>query len=211
MTETIEVQRVVSARLPAKHGEFQLLLYSNNLDEKEHLALVLGDLHATTPVLVRVHSECLTGEVLGSRRCDCGDQLDTSLEMISQAGRGVLIYLRQEGRGIGLRDKLRAYNLQDEGLDTVEANLALGHQADARDYDIAALMLKDLGASRIAMLTNNPNKIEELQRLGVEVSERIPLQGQVTSENARYLSTKAARMQHLLDLPHTKPSPNGGG
>ncbi|MGH2581475.1 MAG: GTP cyclohydrolase II [Anaerolineales bacterium] len=210
MTETIEVQRVVSSRLPAKHGEFQILLYTNNLDDKDHLALVLGDLSASDPILVRVHSECLTGEVLGSKRCDCGEQLETSLQMISQAGRGLLIYLRQEGRGIGLRDKLRAYNLQDEGLDTVEANLALGHQADDRDYDIASLMLKDLGISRVALLTNNPNKIEELQRLGIEVVERIPLQGQVTPENARYLSTKAARMQHLLDLPQTKPSSNGG-
>jgi 3,4-dihydroxy 2-butanone 4-phosphate synthase/GTP cyclohydrolase II len=173
---------------------------------KDHLAMAFGDLNGDEPVLVRVHSECLTGEVLGSLRCDCGEQLELSLQAISEAKRGVLIYLRQEGRGIGLRDKLRAYNLQDEGLDTVEANLALGHQADARDYDVAAQILKDLGVQRIALLTNNPNKIEELQRLGIDVARRLPLQGEVNAENARYLLTKAARMQHLLDLPDRKRS-----
>jgi 3,4-dihydroxy 2-butanone 4-phosphate synthase/GTP cyclohydrolase II len=129
----------------------------------------------------------------GDFRCDCGEQLAQSLEMIAKAGKGVLLYLRQEGRGIGLRDKLRAYNLQDEGMDTVDANLALGHQADARDYAVASLILKNLGISKISLLTNNPNKIEELQRLGIEVVERIPLQGEVNPENARYLLTKAAR------------------
>ena len=211
MAESVEFQRVVSARLPTHYGEFELHLYANNLDGKEHLALVLGEITEQPSVLIRVHSECLTGEVLGSKRCDCGEQLELSLQMISKAGNGALIYLRQEGRGIGLRDKLRAYNLQDEGMDTVDANLALGHQADARDYDLAALMLRDLGVSRISLLTNNPNKIEELQRLGIEVVERLPLQGEVNPENARYLLTKAARMQHLLDLPETDStsSPNG--
>jgi GTP cyclohydrolase II len=209
MANAIDLQRVVSSRLPTRFAEFDLHLYSNNVDEKDHLALVLGDVSSLDPVLVRVHSECLTGDVLGSARCDCGEQLHRSLEAIADRGRGVLLYMRQEGRGIGLRDKLRAYNLQDDGLDTVDANLALGHQADARDYDVAALMLKDLGVSRIALLTNNPSKIEELQRLGIEVEQRIPLQAQVTPENARYLSTKAERMKHLLDLPQSKKSTNG--
>src|SRR3990172_4398694 len=202
MNDQIEFERVVSTRLPTRYGDFRLHLYSNG-DEKEHLALVMGEYEPDEQVLVRVHSECLTGDVLGSMRCDCGEQLAQSMEMISKAGRGVLLYLRQEGRGIGLRDKLRAYNLQDEGMDTVDANLALGHQADARDYDLAALMLRDLGVSRISLLTNNPNKIEELQRLGIEVVERLPLQGEINPENARYLLTKAARMQHLLDLHNT--------
>ena len=192
MSDHVEFERVVSARLPTRHGDFHLHLYSNSVDKKEHLALVMGELSPDEKVLVRVHSECLTGDVLGSMRCDCGEQLAQSLEMISKAGKGVLVYLRQEGRGIGLRDKLRAYNLQDEGLDTVDANLALGHQADDRDYDVAALILKNLGVTKISLLTNNPNKIEELQRLGIEVIERIPLQGEVNPENARYLLTKAA-------------------
>jgi GTP cyclohydrolase II len=201
MNNQDEFQRVVSTRLPTRYGDFQLHLYSNSSDKKEHLALVMGKHSPSEQVLVRVHSECLTGDVLGSIRCDCGEQLAQSMEMISKAGKGVLLYLRQEGRGIGLRDKLRAYNLQDEGMDTVDANLALGHQADARDYAVAALILKNLGFSRISLLTNNPNKIEELQRLGIEVVKRIPLQGEVNPENARYLLTKASRMNHLLDLP----------
>jgi GTP cyclohydrolase II len=210
MAVPANLQRVVSTRLPTRFGEFDLHLYSNSLDQKEHLALVMGDLTSPEPVLVRVHSECLTGDLLGSTRCDCGEQLDRSLEMISGEGKGVLLYMRQEGRGIGLRDKLRAYNLQDQGLDTVEANLALGHQADARDYDVAALMLKELGLTQISLLTNNPNKIEELQRLGIEIVERIPLQGEVTPENERYLNTKVARMQHLLDLPESDPKSSNG-
>lgn len=210
MIEKIDFERVVSARLPTSYGDFHLHLYSNSLDDKEHLALVMGEISPGEQILVRLHSECLTGDVLGSLRCDCGEQLAQSLERIAAAGKGVLLYLRQEGRGIGLRDKLRAYNLQDDGLDTVDANLALGHQADDRDYDVGALILKNLGVTKISLLTNNPNKVEELQRLGIEVIERIPLQGEVNPENARYLLTKAARMNHLLDLPekdHT--SPNG--
>jgi GTP cyclohydrolase II len=210
MIDEIEFERVVSARLPTSYGDFQLHLYSNSLDDKEHLALVMGEFVPGEQILVRVHSECLTGDVLGSVRCDCGQQLAHSLELIAKAGKGVVLYMRQEGRGIGLRDKLRAYNLQDEGMDTVDANLALGHQADARDYDVAALILKNLGVTKIALLTNNPNKIEELQRLGIEVTERIPLQGEVNPENARYLLTKAARMNHLLDLPEKKQSSHNG-
>lgn len=203
------LEHLVAARLPTDFGEFEIHLFSSSVDRKEHIALVMGDLTTDLPVLARVHSECLTGEIFGSRRCDCGPQLTHSLELIALAGRGVLLYMRQEGRGIGLADKLRAYNLQDEGMDTVEANLALGHQADARHYDSAALMLRDLGVSRVALLTNNPTKIEELQSLGVEVAERIPLLADVTPENERYLLTKAARMRHLLDLDPTKPHQNG--
>jgi len=200
MPHKSDLERQVSARIPTHSGEFHMHLYLGN-DDKEHLALVLGDVAGEKDVLVRVHSECLTGDVFGSQRCDCGEQLDRSLAMIAQEGAGVLIYLRQEGRGIGLLDKLRAYNLQDEGLDTIEANIALGHQADARDYGLAVQILDDLGVESLRLLTNNPKKIEELQALGIQVTERVPLQGAVNPENARYLLTKAARMQHMLDLP----------
>jgi len=203
------VEHLVAARLPTRYGLFEIHLYFNNLDTKDYIALVMGDLETEEPVLVRVHSECLTGEVFGSARCDCGEQLARSLQMISDAGRGVLLYMRQEGRGIGLADKLRAYNLQDQGLDTVDANLALGHQADDRHYDFAALMLKDLGVARISLLTNNPNKVEELQTLGIQVVERLPLVGEVTPENERYLLAKAERLKHFLDLPEHDGSQNG--
>jgi 3,4-dihydroxy 2-butanone 4-phosphate synthase/GTP cyclohydrolase II len=197
-------QHLVGARLPTEYGEFQIHLYSNRDEDKEHIALVMGEVGDDEPVLVRVHSQCLTGEIFASRRCDCGEQLDKSLQLIAERGRGVLLYMQQEGRGIGLADKLRAYNLQDEGMDTVDANLALGHQADARHYDSAALMLSDLGVRKIALLTNNPAKIEELQKLGIEVVERVPLVVEVNPENERYLLTKAERMKHLLDLTPTE-------
>ncbi|HEY4718769.1 MAG TPA: GTP cyclohydrolase II [Anaerolineales bacterium] len=203
------VEHLVAARLPTRYGVFEIHLYFNSLDSKEYLALVMGDLGSEEPVLVRVHSECLTGEVFGSTRCDCGEQLARSLQMISAVGRGVLLYMRQEGRGIGLADKLRAYNLQDSGLDTVDANLALGHQADARHYDFAAVMLKDLGVTHISLLTNNPNKVEELQNLGISVVQRIPLMCEVTPENERYLLAKAERMKHFLDLTQHDGSQNG--
>jgi len=188
------------ARIPTALGEYQLYLYVTNQDEKEHLAIVMGDVQDQGDVLVRVHSECFTGDVLGSRRCDCGEQLQRSMQMIAENGVGVLIYLRQEGRGIGLLDKLRAYNLQDQGYDTVDANLALGHQADERDYTVAARILDDLGVRSIRLLTNNPVKIKRLGELGVPVSERVPLQSTVYEDNAQYLFTKALRMDHLLDL-----------
>src|SRR3990170_262464 len=203
------VEHLVAARLPTRYGLFEIHLYFNNLDTKDYIALVMGDLETEEPVLVRVHSECLTGEVFGSARCDCGEQLARSLQMISDAGRGVLLYMRQEGRGIGLADKLRAYNLQDEGMDTVDANLALGHQADARDYAVAALILKNLEISKISLLTNNPSKVEELQALGIQVVKRLPLLGEVTPENERYLLAKAERMKHFLDLPQQGGSQNG--
>lgn len=211
MAAHADFERVVSSRLPTHYGEFELHLYDNRQDGKEHLALVMGAVANGQPILVRVHSECLTGEVLGSLRCDCGEQLELSLQRIAAEGCGVLIYLRQEGRGIGLHDKLRAYNLQDKGLDTVDANLALGHQADDRDYDLAAWILNDLGIEHIALLTNNPNKIEELQRLGIDVVERLPLLGEMNPENARYLNTKAERMQHLLEFPEGDPNPSTHG
>lgn len=169
------VERKTCARIPTEVGEFQLCYYQNNLDQKEHLALVFGKLDLQKAVLVRIHSECFTGDVLGSLRCDCGPQLDQAMQQVAQAGAGVIIYLRQEGRGIGLLDKLRAYNLQDEGYDTVDANLMLGHQADARDYTVAAHMLQDLGVTAVRLLTNNPGKIEGLERLGISVVERVPM------------------------------------
>jgi len=197
-----------SARIPTGESEFQLFFYTGSQDDKEHLALVKGEVAGKEDVLVRVHSECFTGDVLGSRRCDCGAQLQAALKLIADAGAGVIIYLRQEGRGIGLLDKLRAYNLQDQGYDTVDANLLLGHQADERDYTVAAQILKDLGVRSIKLLTNNPHKLDSLQESGVQVNARIPLQTGVCAENAGYLRTKARRMKHLLildELPNGTP------
>jgi GTP cyclohydrolase II len=196
----LKVKRMASARIPTQLGEFQLILYTNNQDNKEHLALAMGDIEGKDGVLVRVHSECYTGDVLGSLRCDCGEQLHLAMQRIALEGQGVILYLRQEGRGIGLLDKLRAYNLQDQGYDTVEANLALGHQADERDYTVAARMLEDLDVRSIRLLTNNPSKIENLNELGVVVKERIPVESTITADNAFYLFTKVQRMDHLLDL-----------
>jgi len=206
MTELV-VNQVSCARVPTPEGEFTLCVYENNRDTKEHLALVMGDASGQDNVLVRLHSECFTGDVLGSLRCDCGEQLRQAMCMIAREGCGILLYLRQEGRGIGLPDKLRAYNLQDMGYDTVDANLMLGHQADERDYTIAALILRDLGVRSVRLLTNNPAKIGSLQELGVPVLARVPLQANVTLENAAYLQTKAQRMNHLLDL--NRPADGG--
>ena len=194
------VENRVQSRIPTPMGEFHLYLYTNNRDEKEHLAMVMGQVTGKRDVIARVHSECYTGDVLGSLRCDCGEQLQCALHTIALAGEGVLIYLRQEGRGIGLLDKLRAYNLQDQGLDTVDANLALGHQADERDYTIAACILNDLGVKSIQLLTNNPLKIENLLQEGIPVSQRVPLEATITTDNADYLFTKAQRMHHMLNL-----------
>lgn len=199
MTE-LTVERKVTARIPTEEAEFLLALYHNNQDDKEHLALILGDVQDQDHVLVRVHSECFTGDVLGSRRCDCGEQLKTAMQIIAQAGRGVVLYLRQEGRGIGLLNKLHAYNLQDQGYDTVEANLLLGHQADERDYTMAALMLEDLGVRSIELITNNPAKIQHLEELGVKVIQRVPLEPTIYEDNAAYLFTKMVRMDHLFQL-----------
>lgn len=208
--DTLCVTKEVCARIPTTDGEFQLCLYTNNHDQKEHLALIFGQVQGKSNLLVRIHSECLTGDLLGSQRCDCGEQLHLAMHMIAAEGEGLLLYLRQEGRGIGLRDKLRAYNLQDQGYDTVEANLALGHQADERDYSIAACILRDLGVKSLRLLTNNPQKIEGLDRLGVPVTSRVPLEPTLTVENFGYILTKVQRMHHMLnlDLPALKDLKN---
>lgn len=211
MAEAIRVHKKACARIPTDVGEFTLCLYHNNLDGKEHLALIVGDVEGETaadqpPVLVRVHSECFTGDVLGSRRCDCGPQLTAAMNRIASEGRGIVLYLRQEGRGIGLLEKLRAYNLQDIGYDTVDANLLLGHQPDLRDYRVAAEMLKDLRVQSLRLMTNNPDKIDGLERCGLVVTERVPLQTAVNAENAHYLDTKVRRMRHLLQLEDAEVS-----
>jgi 3,4-dihydroxy 2-butanone 4-phosphate synthase/GTP cyclohydrolase II len=205
----LPLRHLVQARIPTEEGEFQLHVFRDDRDGKEHLALVRGELGDGERVLTRIHSECFTGDVLGSLRCDCGDQLQRAMHLIGDAGRGVIVYLRQEGRGIGLVDKLRAYNLQDRGYDTVDANLILGHQADERDYRVAAWILNELGVHSIELLTNNPHKIEAIDRLGITVLARLPIQSTPGPENLAYLETKAARMDHLLDVgtpgPHAAP------
>lgn len=194
------IRRQVAARIPTRYGTFELMLFTTNSDNKEHLAFVMGEVRDKENVLLRVHSECFTGDVLGSVRCDCGEQLDRALQMIARARRGVVLYLRQEGRGIGLLDKLRAYNLQDEGLDTVEANIKLGHQPDERDYTVAALMIRDLGMRSVNLITNNPKKISELRGLGIAVQQRTSIEIPPRPENFNYLRTKVNRMDHLLQL-----------
>lgn len=203
------VVRESCARIPTEYGEFQLCLYRNGIDDKEHLALLMGDVAGRENVLVRVHSECFTGDVLGSQRCDCGEQLHRSMEIIGDHGNGVIVYMRQEGRGIGLSEKLKAYNLQDAGHDTVDANLILGHSADARDYTVAAWILEELGVRSVRLLTNNPAKIEELNRLGIDVTGRVPLHPQIVNDNNRfYLMTKIERMDHLMSID--QPLVGGG-
>jgi GTP cyclohydrolase II len=192
------VRRMASARIPTEFGDFQLCYYSNTLDDKEHLAFCKGDLSGVENVLVRVHSECFTGDVMGSRRCDCGEQLNRSMALIERAGSGVVVYLRQEGRGIGLLEKLRAYNLQDEGYDTVDANLMLGHEADGREYGLAARILEDLGVKSIALMTNNPLKINALREEGMVVNSRVALEAELHADNQTYLLTKLNRMDHIL-------------
>ena len=194
------VQRVAEAKFPTKYGEFTIMAYKSTVDPDEHVALVMGDVANGEPVLVRMHSECVTGDVLGSLRCDCGEQVQMALKMIAKEGRGVFVYMRQEGRGIGLHNKLKAYELQDQGMDTVEANLALGFGADLRDYGIGAQILADLGLHRIRLLTNNPKKIIGLQSYGLEVVESIRLMAKPTIYNKAYLKTKKEKMEHLLTI-----------
>lgn len=200
LREDTLVQRAVEARVPTEHaGEFKAVVYSNSVDKLDHLALVKGDISKAERVLVRVHSECLTGDVFGSARCDCGLQLNAAMKMIDQEGCGIVLYMRQEGRGIGLVNKLKAYCLQDEeGVDTVEANHMLGFKSDLREYGIGAQILRDLGVKKMAILTNNPKKIVGLEGYGIEVVERLPLEMPASKENKDYLMCKRDRMGHLI-------------
>jgi 3,4-dihydroxy 2-butanone 4-phosphate synthase/GTP cyclohydrolase II len=193
-----QLEDLVQTPIPTRYGEFILHYYTNNIDEKEHVAMVRGEVSNKEHVPVRIHSECFTGDVLGSRRCDCGEQLSMAMKLIDQADLGVLIYLRQEGRGIGLLKKLQAYNLQDQGMDTVDANIHLGHLADEREYSIAALMLDDLKIKSVELITNNPKKIDALKKLGINVVKRIPVEVAAHDDNLSYLKTKAKKMAHML-------------
>lgn len=197
------VKKEIVTHIPTRYGDFQIHLYTNTLDNKEHLALVRGTIDDGEPVLVRVHSECLTGDTFGSLRCDCKDQLNAAMLMVEREGRGVVLYMRQEGRGIGLSNKLRAYNLQDAGFDTVQANIELGFRDDLRDYGIGAQILADLGVKKMRLLTNNPKKIVGLKSYGLEIVERVPIESMPNEVNEFYLRTKRDKMGHLIMHQHS--------
>jgi 3,4-dihydroxy 2-butanone 4-phosphate synthase/GTP cyclohydrolase II len=201
MSKESLVRRVATAKLPTKYGGlFTAIVYENDIDPFHHVALLKGDVLPEDKVLVRVHSQCLTGDVFGSKRCDCEEQLHTSMAMVEKEGKGVIVYMRQEGRGIGLANKLKAYSLQEDGKDTVEANEALGFKADMREYGIGAQILADLGLHKIRLMTNNPRKIIGLQGYGIEVVERVAIETKPNKENVEYLKTKAKKMGHLLSI-----------
>lgn len=192
------VAHFATANLPTKFGNFQIIAFTNTVDDKEHIAIIKGEVEGVRDVLCRIHSECLTGDVFGSLKCDCGPQLDLALEQIEKAGCGIILYMRQEGRGIGLTNKVKAYSLQDEGLDTVEANLHLGFDDDLRDYSIASKMLKILNPASIVLLTNNPRKLDALRQANIPISKRLPIKILPNSFNAHYLNTKRDKSGHIL-------------
>ncbi|MCD6486450.1 MAG: bifunctional 3,4-dihydroxy-2-butanone-4-phosphate synthase/GTP cyclohydrolase II [Syntrophobacterales bacterium] len=195
------IKRVAEATLPTKYGgEFRIIVYENDVDDMKHIALVKGDIQPEDDVLVRVHSECVTGDLFGSLRCDCGDQLHKAMEMVDKEGKGIIVYMHQEGRGIGLTNKIKAYDLQDHGRDTVEANLELGFKNDLRDYGIGAQILVDLGVRKMRLMTNNPKKIVGVEGYGVKVVERVPIEIKPNENNVRYLKTKKDKMGHLLKI-----------
>jgi len=194
------VNRVAEAKLPTPYGNFKVIAYRSQTDPAEHLALVMGDVATDDPVLVRVHSQCLTGDVFHSLRCDCGEQVEMAMKRIAEEGRGVILYMRQEGRGIGIHNKIKAYALQDEGLDTVEANISLGFKADQRDYGVGAQILADLGVRNMRLMTNNPKKMSGLTSYGLTITEQLPLTTQPNPHNRRYLQTKQKKMGHLLKV-----------
>jgi 3,4-dihydroxy 2-butanone 4-phosphate synthase/GTP cyclohydrolase II len=192
------IERVATADMPTKNGDFDIVGYINKLNGEHHVALVKGKVDDGEPVLVRVHSECLTGDAFGSLRCDCGEQFDEAAKKIQEEGRGILLYMRQEGRGIGLINKIKAYQLQDQGMDTVEANIALGFPEDMRDYGIGAQILEDLGVKKVNLMTNNPKKLSGISGYGIEIVERVPIQMNHNEKNKYYLETKKEKMGHLL-------------
>jgi GTP cyclohydrolase II len=197
-SDELVVQKYADAQLPTRYGKFRILAFINNRDNKEHVAVINGDVEGRENVMTRIHSECLTGDVLGSLKCDCGEQLDRALQQIGEAERGIVLYMRQEGRGIGLAEKIKAYSLQDEGLDTVEANEHLGFDDDLRDYTIASRMLETIGVDSIELMTNNPKKVQGLLNEGIDVTRRIPLKVLPNPHNVHYLETKRQKSGHIL-------------